>query len=98
MTYHVLLPSWTPPSGVSSRTVEWWIDTIHETVAHEGQHISLYESHVAAMNEAVQSGTCASVQVDLERLVIDARQANCEFDLASYGYALGLTLESCMAN
>ncbi len=98
ITYHVVLPSWAPPSGVPSRTVAWWTDTIHETVAHEGHHITLYEEHLPAMNEAVRSGTCASVEADLERLITDAQRANCEFDLAEYGYALGLTLESCMAS
>ncbi len=98
ITYHVVLPSWAPPSGVSSGTVDWWTDTIHETVAHEGHHITLYEEHLPAMNEAVRSGTRASVEADLERLITEAQRANCEFDLAEYGYARGLTLESCMAS
>lgn len=98
VTYHVLLPSWTPPAGVTARTVDWWTGTIHETVAHEGHHITLYEAHLPAMNEAVRSGTCASAEADLERMWTDARRANCEFDLAEYGYAVGLTLKSCIAS
>ena len=97
VTYHVVIPAWTPPSGVSSNTVDWWIETIHDTVAHEGHHITLYESFLPAMNEAVASGTCASVEATLEQLWTDARRANCEFDLAEYGSAAGLTLESCLA-
>jgi predicted secreted Zn-dependent protease len=97
ITYHVLLPSWTPPAGVSQRTVDWWIETIYGTVAHEGHHITLYESYLPQMNDAVRTGTCASVQDDLERLWFEVNRANCEFDLAEYGYAVGLTLESCLA-
>jgi predicted secreted Zn-dependent protease len=96
ITYHVLLPTWTPPTGVSQRTIDWWIETIHDTVAHEGHHITLYEGYRPLMHDAVRTGTCASVPADLERIFTDAQRANCEFDLAEYGYALGLTLESCL--
>ncbi len=98
ITYNVLLPSWTPPAGASVRTVNWWTETILETVAHEGHHISIYESYLPLMNDAVRSGTCETVPVDLERLWADGRRDNCEFDLAEYGYAAGLTLESCLRN
>ena len=98
VSYHVVLPAWTPPAGVPSRTVDWWIETIHQTVAHEGHHITLYESYLPAMNEAVATGTCASVELALEQLWADASRANCEFDLAEYGYSVGLTMESCLAN
>jgi predicted secreted Zn-dependent protease/LysM repeat protein len=98
LTYHVTLPSWTPPEGVSSVTIDWWIEIINETVVHEAHHITLYESYLPAMNDAVRTGTCESVEADLERLWTDASRVNCEFDLDEYGYAAGLTLESCLAN
>lgn len=97
VTYHVVLPSWTPPLGVLEDS--GLVDRHNlRVVAHEGHHIEIYEAHVPAMNEAVRGGTCASVHADLERLITDAQRANCEFDLAEYGYARGLTLESCMAS
>jgi len=98
LSYEVLLPSWTPPPGVPPATVDWWTEIIVETVAHESHHISLYEQFLPAMNEAVRTGTCDSVEADLERLWTDASRANCEFDLAEYGYAIGLSLESCLQN
>lgn len=96
LTYHVVLPSWTPPPNVPSFTIDWWIEMIGETVEHEAHHITLYESYLPAINDAVRTGTCDSVEADLERLWAEARRVNCEFDLAEYGYAAGLTLESCL--
>jgi predicted secreted Zn-dependent protease/LysM repeat protein len=97
IAYEVILPSWIPPADVSQRTVDWWIDTIHETVAHEAHHIALYEEARPLMNEAVVGGTCESVGPEIQRIWTDAQRANCEFDLAEYGYAAGLTLEACVA-
>ena len=80
MAYNVLLPAWTPPAGVPQRTVDWWIETIHETVAHEAHHIALYESVRPAMNNAVATGTCVSIEADLVALTREAGRLNCEFD------------------
>lgn len=97
MSYHVILPAWQPPPEVSSATIDWWVERIHETVAHEGHHITLYESYRPLMNDAVANGTCASVEDDLVGLKADAKRANCEFDLAEYAASLRMTLESCLA-
>jgi predicted secreted Zn-dependent protease len=97
ITYTVTLPAWVPPPGVSAATVEWWAEQIHRTVAHEAHHITLYEEHLAAMREIVATGTCSSVPDALQVVWDGAMQANCEYDLVEYGYAAGLTLESCMA-
>ena len=96
-SYHVILPSWVPPADVSPSVVEWWIDSINDTVAHEGHHIELYESYLPRMNSAVVNGTCESAEADLVRLWDEASHANCVFDLEEYGYAAGLTLDACVA-
>jgi len=97
ITYHVTLPAWTPPEGVSVGTVEWWADQLHRTVDHEAHHITLYEEHLVAMRDVVATGTCASVPDALQVVWDGAVRANCEYDLAEYGYASGLTLESCVS-
>jgi len=97
-TYHVTLPSWTPPPGVSEDTIDWWLDNMDETVAHEARHIELYESYFAQMNDVVRTGSCETVEAQLTRLAEEASRANCEFDLAEYGYAAGLSVESCLAH
>jgi predicted secreted Zn-dependent protease len=96
LTYEVVLPHWTPPQGVADGTVDWWIHTITETVVHEGTHISIYEGFSDRLNEAVLTGTCASVTRALEAIFLEADVANCEFDVSDYGAELGLTLESCL--
>ena len=95
--YEVLLPRWVDGEDASRRTVDWWLETIHETVWHEGHHIELYESVLPAMNEAVMTGSCHSVSADLQTLAFEAHRLNCEFDLAEYGFERGLTLESCLS-
>lgn len=98
ISYSVLLPEWRPPAGgVSPATTEWWASQLTETVAHESQHITLYEQRLPEMQRAVDEGTCDSVEADLLDLWQAAVTANCEFDLAEYGLAAGLTLESCVA-
>jgi predicted secreted Zn-dependent protease len=98
ITYEVLLPAWSPPGGVPVEvgTLDWWAVELGETVAHEAHHITLYEEHLLAMRELVEEGSCASVSDGLGVIWDGALQANCEFDLAEYGYAAGLTLESCL--
>jgi LysM repeat protein len=96
--YEVRLPRWVDAESASRSTVDWWLETIHETVWHEGHHIELYESVLPAMNEAVLTGSCGSVTADLQSLIYGANRANCEFDLAEYGYQHGLTLESCLSS
>lgn len=96
ITYQVVLPAWTPPERASPGTLEWWGDQLDRTVAHEGHHIALYEEHLVGMREVVTTGTCDSVPDALEVIWEAALQANCEFDLAEYGRAAGLTLESCL--
>ncbi len=98
ITYEVLLPAWSPPDGgfVAVGTREWWSSELGETVAHEAHHIELYEEHLLAMRDLVGQGSCASVSDGLDVIWDGALQANCEFDLAEYGYASGLTLETCL--
>jgi predicted secreted Zn-dependent protease len=95
--YEVLLPRWTDAVRATESTIEWWLEVIHETVWHEAQHIELYEAVLPAMNEAVTNGSCESVAVELEELMVSANRANCEFDLTEYGYEEGLTLDSCLS-
>jgi hypothetical protein len=96
--YEVLLPAWTPPGGrsVEVGVGDWWALELGETVAHESHHIALYEEHLIAMRQLVDQGSCDSVSDGLNVIWEGALQANCEFDLAEYGYAAGLTLESCL--
>jgi predicted secreted Zn-dependent protease len=95
-TYEVTLPSWTAPAGVPDTLVDWWAVTLDEILTHEAHHVELYETYFAEMNAAVQSGTCDTIEAELGRLSDEANLANCEFDLEEYGYAVGLTLDSCV--
>jgi predicted secreted Zn-dependent protease len=100
ITYEVLLPAWSPPrdAAIEVGTLDWWAAELGETVAHEAHHIELYEEHLLAMRDLLAGGSCASVSDGLDVIWDGALQANCEFDLAEYGYASGLTLESCLAS
>lgn len=99
IAYEVLLPAWTPPEDafLEVGTLDWWAAELGETVAHEARHIELYEEHLLAMRDLLEDGSCASISDGLDVIWEGALQANCEFDLAEYGYAAGLTLESCLA-
>ena len=96
LAYQVLLPSWSPPPNVASWTIDWWTQTITETVAHEAQHIELYEAKLSAMNAVVVTGTCASAAAELDRLWAEVTRENCAFDVAEYGVAMGRTVASCV--
>jgi predicted secreted Zn-dependent protease len=99
LTYEVVLPAWSPAdvAAVQPGTAEWWAAELTDTVAHEAHHIALYEQHLPAMLEAVSDASCASVESELLAVWDAAVLANCEFDMAEYGAASGLTLESCLA-
>lgn len=97
ITYRVMLPAWSPSEGASVATIEWWADQLTRTVAHEAHHVTLYEEHLVAMREVVATATCDALPDALQVVWDGALQANCEFDLAEYGRAAGLTLESCLA-
>ena len=93
--YHVVLPAWDAPTSPAPSTVAWWTAMIQETVTHEGHHISVYESYRTQMNQAVQTGTCASVEAEVVRIMSEADRVNWGSGLAEYAAGLGLTLESC---
>lgn len=98
ISYHVVLPGWSPPADVAPGTIEWWAEQLSGTVVHEAHHVTLYEERLGPMRDVVATGTCDSVPQDLQAIWDDALRANCEFDLVEYGYAAGLTLESCVLN
>jgi predicted secreted Zn-dependent protease/LysM repeat protein len=95
-SYTVILPSWTPPPGTASSTVAWWNQSLAETVAHEGHHIEIHESLLPGMAQAIASGDCGTVSSTLSAIQDQARSLNCDFDMAEYGAASGLSLEACL--
>jgi predicted secreted Zn-dependent protease len=98
MTYVVVLPRWVPPRGVSAYTVSWWSAELLRVATHENHHIKILQSFLPSLNSAVLGGTCSSVSPAITNLMHDAAVQNCEFDLQQYGYAQGLTLQSCLTN
>jgi predicted secreted Zn-dependent protease len=97
VSYTVILPAWTPPPGTSASTIDWWNERLLGTVVHEGRHIEIYEAFLPAMNQAVASGNCNTVSTALNDVNYQARAQNCEFDMAEYGIASGLSMDACLS-
>jgi predicted secreted Zn-dependent protease len=96
LVYEVVLPRWTPPANVTQETLDWWTDMITDLVAHEAGHVQIYERYVAELNQTVREGSCATVEDELNALFGELDRANCEYDLAEYASAMGLSMESCL--
>ncbi len=97
ISYTIVLARWTAPSGTSSTTIRWWNADIRATAKHEKVHVDIYRSAAKRLNTALASSTCANAQRRLNTIMKDARRKNCEFDMAEYGAAAGLSLKKCLA-
>jgi predicted secreted Zn-dependent protease len=98
LSWTIVMPRWSPPSGVSRQTVVWWVEQQAEIAVHERTHVNLYREAEKQLNAAAGSSTCANLEDRMLAVWADARRRNCEFDMKEYGYAVGLTLESCLAH
>jgi predicted secreted Zn-dependent protease len=96
LVYEVVLPRWTPPANVADETLDWWTDMITDLAAHEAGHVQIYERYLAELNRTVREGSCATVEDELDALFGELDRANCEYDLAEYATAMGLSMESCL--
>jgi predicted secreted Zn-dependent protease len=97
LTYAIVLPRWSPPSGTSAATVHWWNDELHLIATHEKVHVSIYRAAAKRANSVLASSTCESATSSLESVWAEAKRDNCEFEMKEYGSALGLSLDSCLA-
>jgi predicted secreted Zn-dependent protease len=93
--FTVTLPHWTPPAGADPSTVSWWTSELEDIATHEAHHVLLYRNSEPALNAAVASSTCYTLSSVLQAIVDEADRNNCLFDLAEYGFALGLTEANC---
>lgn len=97
LSYTVTLPRWTPPSGTSPTTIQWWNGTLTDIATHEKVHVDLYKSAAKRLNSTLAASTCANAQHNLNAVWNDVERQNCEFDMREYGSASGLSLKSCLA-
>jgi predicted secreted Zn-dependent protease len=96
-TFVVTLPHWSPSAGASSSTVNWWTTELEDTARHEAHHVELNNNSLPALNDAVSTNGCSTLDAALKTIFAETHRQNCIFDLEEYGYALGLTLDSCLA-
>ena len=97
LTYTIVLPRWTAPSGAPPTTIRWWNAFLRGIATHEKVHVDIYRSTAARLNSALASSTCANAERHLDAVWNDAQRENCEFDMKEYGASAGLSLESCLA-
>lgn len=95
-SYVITLPRWAPAGSVSLKTLTWWNDQLTNAAAHERQHIAIYEAADGRLPAVFASATCASIADDLQAAYWQVRREQCEFDMAEYGAAQGLSLERCV--
>ena len=96
-SFTITLPRWVPPSGVSSTTVTWWNAELRRAAVHEHHHVDLWRAAGTSMSRAVSSSTCSNFQSRIASIVKATARENCEFDMAEYGEALGLSLDDCLS-
>jgi predicted secreted Zn-dependent protease len=95
--FTVTLPHWQAAAGAAAPTVAWWTTELETIAVHEAHHVVLFQNSLPALNQAVASQGCSTLSSALNVIVADATEQNCLFDLEEYGYALGLTLDSCVS-
>lgn len=95
--YTVTLPRWSAPSGASRATIEWWNELVLEIATHEKRHVTIYRSAQRELNATLDTATCDNFDRRLDAIWADTERRQCEFDMKEYGYALGLSLEECLA-
>lgn len=96
-SFTITLPRWDPGSGASPATVTWWDAELGRAATHENHHVDLWRAAGVSMTKATTTSTCANLQGHLATIVKSTTRANCEFDMAEYGRALGLSLDACVA-
>jgi predicted secreted Zn-dependent protease len=97
MRYTVTLPRWTPPPDAEPATVDWWNEVVRRIATHEQQHVAIYREVQRELNDAFRRATCETVESDLVAVWSEATRQQCELDMKEYGYAMGLSLEDCVA-
>ena len=95
-SFRITLPRWDPPSVVAKATVTWWATELRHVAIHEKHHVDLWRAAGAAMSKAVGSSTCTNLVGRLTKIALDTRRENCEFDMAEYGKAMGLSMSECV--
>ena len=95
--YVVTLPKWSAPAGVSRSTIDYWNDLIVEIATHERHHVEIYRETADDLNAAYRSSTCDNYLANFKEVLADTALEQCKFDMQEYGYALGLSLEDCVA-
>jgi predicted secreted Zn-dependent protease len=94
----IVLPRWTPRSGTSPATVQWWNETLRSIARHEKVHVSIYRAATKRARSVLATSTCANATRRLNRVWSGANRDNCEFDMKEYGTAAGLSMKSCLAH
>lgn len=98
VTYTIVVPKWSPPSGTSASTVQWWNDELAALAKHEKVHVSIYRAAGKRANAVLATSTCGNATRRIESVWSTARRDSCEFDMKEYGEAAGLSLTSCLAH
>lgn len=96
MNYAVTLPAWRPSNGRTAVTVEWWNQTIRNIAAHEAHHIAIYEDGAADMRAQLAAASCGGIEGLIATGQAAMREANCDYDMASYGASVGLSKRACV--
>lgn len=94
--YTITLPSWSPSSGTSTATVEWWNDLLLQIAIHEKRHVTIYRAAAKDLNATLASSSCGNVEAKLTAVWDRTNREQCEFDMKEYGYAIGLSLDECL--
>lgn len=95
--YVITLPSWKPGSGTRYDTVTWWNTRAREVAIHERRHVELFRAGQKKLNSTLASSTCADVSTRLNAVWRSIQRQQCEFDMAEYGSAAGLSLQRCVS-
>jgi len=97
LSYVVVMPRWVLPQGASTVTITWWASELTRVAWHENHHIQIAQQFLPVMNAAVLRSNCTTVNATISNLVQQLDTQECQFDLQQYGYAMGLSLQSCLA-
>ena len=94
--YKVILPRWSPPSGVSAATILWWNGEVTGIATHEKVHVDTGRATAKRLNTALAASTCANADRNLQVVWDEETRQDCEFDMKEYGSAAGLSLKACL--
>ena len=83
-TYTIYLPSWTSPSRVPKRLLDWWRKIVDFIADHEAGHVRIGRDHIRKLNARLVGKPCDDVSSIVRTWVGQHAAAQEAYDMSEY--------------